>query len=96
MSNVNLDDVRGQVEVLKWCGERLSEIKELQKNARAAIEEALGENEIGELDGETVVTWASHKKRQLNQAAMKEAHPEIVEEFTQLSEVRTFKVVDAK
>jgi hypothetical protein len=96
VTNVDLNAVRGHVEVLKWCGDRLSEIRELQKNARDAIEEVLADNEIGELDGKTVITWASHKKRQLNQAAMKEAHPDIVEEFTDSVEQRTFRVVNTK
>lgn len=90
----NLESVRAHVEVLAWARARKTEIAALETSARDAIEEALGAEEIGELDGATVVTWTTHKKRQLQQKAMREAFPELVEEFTELVEARTFKMVD--
>lgn len=94
MTNVDLNHVRDQVQILKWAKARIAEVKELEKNARDAIEEALGNNDIGQLDGETVVTWTTHKKRQFQQAKLKEEHPELVEQYTELIEARTFKLVD--
>ncbi len=94
MSNVDLDSVRDHVQILKWAKARIAEVKELEKNARDAIEEALGDNEIGQLDGETVITWTTHKKRQFQQAKMKEDHPDLVEAYTELVEARQFKLVD--
>lgn len=91
--NIDLEPVRAHVEVLIWAKARAAELKYLEKNARDAIEEALGDNEIGQIDGETVITWATHKKRQFQQAKLKEAHPEIVEEYTETVEGRQFKLV---
>jgi hypothetical protein len=54
----------------------------------------MGDAEIGSLDGKTVVVWSRYKKRSLNQSALRETHPEIAEEFTELKEQRTFKLVD--
>lgn len=94
MTNVDLESVRDHVQILKWAKARINEVKDLEQNARDAIEEALGDNDIGQLDGQTVVTWTTHKKRQFQQAKLKEAYPELADEFTELVEARTFKLVD--
>lgn len=91
--SVDLESVRAHVDILVWAKARAAELKDIEKNARDAIEEALGDNEIGELDGHPVVTWAMHKKRVFQQAKFKEAHPELVEAFTETVEGRQFKVI---
>lgn len=93
MTNVDLNSVRAHVETLIWTKTRQSELTNLEKKAREAIEEVLGDNEIGQLDGQTVITWTTHKKRQFQQKKLAEEHPNIVDEFTELVEARTFKVV---
>lgn len=95
MSTVDLSDVRGSVELLKWAKAQQAKLKEVEANARAAIEEKMGEAEIGTLDGEDVISWSHFKKRQLDQKALREKHPELVEEYTNLVESRQFKVIDA-
>ena len=94
MSTVNLDAHRGAVDLLKWVKAREAEIKDIKEKARAEIEAALGDNEAGTVDGELAITWQSSKRRQLDQDALKKAHPDIVEEFKKTTEVRTFKVHD--
>lgn len=89
----DLSSVRAAVEVVRWAKAEEAKLKALVTEHRAAIEEALGDDEQGTLDGEIVITWASHKKRQLDQSALREAHPELVEEYTNLVEARQFKVV---
>jgi predicted phage-related endonuclease len=92
MSTVNLDDLRAQVELLKWAKARKAEIADVEATARAAVEAALGDSEAGTVDGELAVTWRTRKVRRLNQKALKEAHPDIVEEFTAPNEQRYFEV----
>lgn len=91
--NVDLDPVRAHVETLRWVKKRQAELKDLESKTRDAIEQALGDNEIGQLDGDTVITWVMHKKRLFQQAKLKDAHPELVEEFTETVEGRQFKVL---
>jgi len=94
MSTVNLDDKRVQIEVLKWAKARRKEIDDIEREARDVIENALGDNEAGTVDGDVVVTWKTGKRRALNQKALKENHPEIVEEFTDTTVVRRFVVFE--
>lgn len=93
MTNVDLEAVRAQVESLRYAKQKIAEMKVLESMARDAIEEAMGTGEIGQLDGETVITWTTFKKRQFRQDKLKETHPELVEEYTELTESRQFKVV---
>ena len=90
----NLERVRAHVEILLSVRDKIAELKVLEQSARDQIEAAMGHDEVGQLDGKTVITWASHKKRQLQQKALREVYPEIAEQFIETVEVRTFKVVD--
>lgn len=93
MTNVDLSDVRGQVEILRWAKAQQAKLKEIEANARDAIEAKMGNADVGLLDGEEAITWATFKKRQLDQKALRDEHPELAESFTQLVEQRQFKVV---
>lgn len=89
----DLESVRAKVEVLRMVKESQKKLKELEADARGAIEAVLGDDEQGTLDGEIVVTWASHKKRVFQQAKLKDANPDLVELFTDTVEGRRFLLV---
>lgn len=90
---MNIDPVRAHVEILKFVKVKKAELKEMEEASRAAVEEALGGNEVGEVCGETVVTWKRVMSKRLNQQALKSDHPELVEQYSQLGESRRFEVV---
>ena len=92
MSTVNLDNLKAQVELLRWCRTNKAQIAEVEKSARAAIEEALGDNESGSLDGELAVTWRTQKRKSLNQKYLKEHYPDVYEEALETNEVRRFEI----
>jgi hypothetical protein len=94
MPHVNLEPVRAQVEVLRYVKARKAELEKIEKKARDEIEEVMGDNDIGELDGKTAITWTTHKKRQFQQRKLTEAMPEIADAFTELVEGRQFKLVN--
>lgn len=89
---VSLDDLRAQVEILKWCKAKRAEIKELEDNAKEAVQAALGDNEAGTVDGELAVTWKVSKRTALDQAYLKKTFPEVAAECQVTSEVRRFEV----
>lgn len=93
MPKINLEPVRPHVEILRWVKRRKAELKELEENARSAVEVVMGEADEGELDGETVVTWHRHKRRTLDQSALKDAEPYVHEEYMTTTVVRRFEVV---
>jgi predicted phage-related endonuclease len=92
----NLDPIRGQIEILRFVKARKAELKELEDRARAAVEAAMGDDDEGTLDGTVAITWKTFKRRQLDQAALAKAHPNLVEEFKVPKSVRRFEVLDEK
>lgn len=90
----NLDVLRAQVEILKWARAKKAEITELENNAKAAIQEALGDDDFGTVDGHIVVTWKAHKRTALDTAALKKADPETYALYSKTTEVRRFEVLD--
>lgn len=62
-----LDDLADSVAVLKACQDRISQLKEVMKEHRALIEEKMGDQETGTVDGKPVITWKTYKQTRLNQ-----------------------------
>ena len=94
MHGTNLDDLRAHVALLRWAKARKAEIKEIEDNARHAVEQAMGNSDLGLIDGKPAIAWKSHKQRRLDQKALKAAHPDLVDSYTMSSEVRRFEVID--
>lgn len=91
---VNLEQLRWAVETLRAVKERKAELKAAEEMARDAIENALGDNDEGELDGHTVVTWKYIKRKALDQKFLRDTYPELYESCKRVTETRRFEVVD--
>lgn len=93
---VDLGLVRDDIAALKAIDAQLKTLTDLKAVMQTKIKEALGDNEIGVVDGRPAVTWKRNAKtKYFNKAALTERYPEIVEEFTELREGnRVFRVVD--
>ena len=94
MTKADLNPVRGQVALLQWAKTQQAKLKEVEDHAKAAIQDVMRDADAGVLDGETVVTWESYKKRQFDQKALREDKPDIAEEYTKMIDVRTFRLTD--
>lgn len=51
----------------------------------------LGDAGTGTVNGEVVVTWKSQTRKSLDQKALKEAHPDLVEQYTKESSYRVLR-----
>lgn len=91
----DLEDLRPQVELLRWVKERKAELKRIEDDARAQIEAALGDHDDeGSLDDEPVIRWRFHKRSALDQKLLKETFPDVYETCKRTTEVRRFEVVE--
>jgi putative phage-type endonuclease len=82
--------------------EAVDMLKELLSNARGRKEEierlknvlklALGEAELGTIEGRPVVSWKGAPRESINVRALKQDAPGIAEKFTRVKTVRTFRV----
>ena len=91
--SVSLDHIKAHIDILTFVATKEAELKEMKDRSRAAVEEALGTEEIGTVDGEPVVRWKHQKVNRLNQKALKAERPEIVAEYTEASEQRRFELL---
>jgi len=91
---VNLEKVRWAVETLRMLKDRKAELQAAEVAARDALEQALGDNGEGELDGHTVVTWKFYKRNALDQKFLRDTYPDLYESCKRVTEVRRFEVVD--
>lgn len=89
-----LEPLRAQVAILRHVKQKRAELAELEANARAAVEEALGEDTEGTLDGKTVIKWSRSKRTSLNQKLLKELYPVIAAECQDTIEVRRLLVLE--
>ena len=67
-----IDDLAGWLDLLRQATRRKGEEDEQIKICRAKIEEALGESEIGTVNGMPVVSWKWVKSNRLDQTLVKE------------------------
>ena len=94
MTAIDLESVRPYIDILRWTKTRKKELNEIEANARAAVEDAMGDADEGLLDDEPAIRLTSYKQRRLDQKALKEDHPHFVEDYAQLIEVRRFEVLE--
>lgn len=85
------DDIKGYRE-LDYA---IKALKEQQQVYRARIEDALGDDDCGEIDDKPVVTFPFIKSTRFDQKAFKAAHPDLAAEFVTVTQSRRFTVVDA-
>lgn len=91
---VDLEKLRWAVETLQWTKDRKAELKAAEDAARDALQQALGDNDEGELDGHVVVTWKFFKRNALDQTFLKDTYPELFESCKRVTEVRRFEIVE--
>lgn len=70
----------------------VSKFEQEVREAESQIMEALKDAEIGTVDGKSVVTWKSQSRSSVDTKALKEAHPDIAEQFTKSSSFRVLRV----
>lgn len=94
LAPTDLESLRWAVETLRWAKERKAEIKVLEDQARDALEQALGDNEVGVLDGHAAITWKTHQQTRLDQQTLKKTFPDIYDVCRKTVDVRRFEIVD--
>ena len=88
-------DIAGWIELYKKTQAEIKQLEEKAGTAKEKIQEALGENEIGTLDGSVVVRWTKVVSTRLDlQKARKVLAPAILGYLSTESTSRRFTLVD--
>ena len=88
-----LDNLKAHLEILRFTRAKISEYTEMADRSKAAIQEAMGESEVGTVEGEPAVKWTHSKVTRLDQKKLKAEHPEVVSAYMTTSEQRRFEVL---
>ncbi len=93
-------DLRHQYSVLKYvaaekkkCNDRLKELEEVESDAKAEIQDALGLDTEATLNGAPVVKWSRFTTRRFNAKALLKSYPDVHAEFYETHEQRRFEVI---
>jgi predicted phage-related endonuclease len=93
---VQLDGLREHLNAYSLAAAEIEKWKGIQAQARAAIETALGENEVGTIDGQRAVTWTHSERTTIDTKRLQAELPaEVLAPYTRTTVVRTFKPVAA-
>jgi predicted phage-related endonuclease len=87
---IEIDNMQANLAILRHCRMKKAEIAELEQNARAAIEAALGDCEAGIIGGRIAVTWKRSTRSAINQKLLRDRFPDVAEQVTTVTEVRRF------
>ena len=88
-------DMKGWIELLKLSQADIKVLEEQIQVAREKIQEALGDNEIGTIDGTPVVRWTKVTSTRLDMKKAKEVlDPKILAFLSSESTSRRFTLVD--
>jgi putative phage-type endonuclease len=86
--------VHNQVNCAKKISGKINELKKTLDRHKATIQNAMGAAEfMVDHAGKKLASWKSSTRNDIDKAALKEARPELWEEFPKQSTVRTFRIV---
>lgn len=94
-TSVPVDDLAAQIDWLRWVEDQLDELKRVRADLHRAIKDRLGDMEVGTVNGIPAVTYRRALRVTLSPRLVRELHPEVVRRCEEISEVRTFLLVDA-
>jgi hypothetical protein len=91
--SIELDDVKDSVAIMRACKSRIADLTEVLAQHRAVIEEKMGNEDVGTVDGKPVITWKTYKQNRLNQAVLAITHPDILELCKETTETRRMEIL---
>jgi len=83
---------RGWLSVYRDADHAIAECEIVRAEARAHLEEAMGDEEHATIDGQPVVHWTVVESVRLNAKKLKESEPELYSSYTYTQVVRRFAV----
>lgn len=87
-------DAAAWLGLIRQCDQQIKELEETKKIARGHIEQILGANEVGAIDGRPVVRWSYVHSSRLDTTKLKAERPEVYDAFTRPQVTRRFTLVD--
>jgi predicted phage-related endonuclease len=91
---VDLGALRDHLNAYSLAAAEIEKWKAVQAQARAAIEQSLGDAEVGLVDGQRAVTWVHSERSTLDTKRLQQELPaEVLAPYMRTTSTRTFKLV---
>jgi len=76
----DISHLRGHIDLLRSVRAQMAQLKEIEDQTKAAIQEALGDSDEGTIDGAVAVTYRYVKSSRLDQKLLAKLHPDVLAE----------------
>ncbi len=91
---VAVDSMSDHIERLRQITARIKELTVQADAIKAAIQDELGDYEIGTVHGRPAVYWTQHIRHALDQKALKDHEPHLYTAYLKASPYRRFVLVE--
>lgn len=91
---IAVDSLADYVARLRQVTTRIRELTIQADAIKAAIQDAMGEAEIGTVHGRAVVTWTQHVRHAFDQTAFKNTQPDVYATYLKATPYRRFTLIE--
>lgn len=96
MTDVALDDLRDQLNAYSLAVAEIEKWTNIRNAAQQAIKDALGDAEVGTVDGVKAVTWSYSERTTLDTKKLQQDLPaDVLAPYLRTTGIRTFKLAAA-
>ncbi|MFE9747584.1 hypothetical protein ACFYOT_22000 [Saccharothrix saharensis] len=95
VESIAVDDLASQLDLLRWVEDQLDGLKKFRADVQRAVKLRLGDSEVGTINGVPVVTYRKTLRITLSPRLVRELNPALARRCEEISEVRTFLLMDA-
>jgi hypothetical protein len=92
--SIAVDDLSAQLDLLRWVEDQLDGLKKFRADVQRAVKLRLGDTEIGTVNGVPVVSYRKALRITLSPRLVRESDPDLARRCEEISEVRTFLLMD--
>lgn len=89
------ESMSGLIEQLREAREGKKHFTEMEESIKAKLGMALGDAEVGTINGDKVVTWKSQSRTSFDAKTFQQEHPALFDKFQRKSSYRVMKVYGA-
>lgn len=93
---VELDELSALLDRLRWIDEQVKKLAAEADELKAAIQDVLGDREVGAVGGRTAVTWFHHLRHTFDQKRFHAENPDVWERYLRVTPYRAFRVEDPR
>ncbi|XVV05359.1 hypothetical protein ACQPW3_08185 [Actinosynnema sp. CA-248983] len=92
---IAVDDLAAQIDLLRWVEDQLDGLKRFRADVQRTIKLRLGDAEVGTVNGVPVVSYRKALRITLSPRRVRELNPALARECEEITEVRTFLLLDS-